>query len=698
MMTGRDDLDRLMDEMGKMDVRPDPARRERDISRAREEISRTGQGIPAPDRHTIEPSAGGERKSDKGAIEKMACTIRKIMAYGGAGVAVASVATVVVFNTDMAGPPGNDAMTPPMSEDSSGNGQGAPSSGKNGSGDVVLRQEPGLAQKAIEKSRKNGKTDAPADSELGDPQTRAKPDARRKNAPQGIAQTEAMTAPVSADSVSARTAVVNPSLPVESRDRFPDSEESPVKAVSEKPVSTFSVDVDTVSYSTTRRWLEQGRFPDPDTVRTEEMINNFYYGWSGPGDSPDPFRASVANFETPWNDATEIVRIGIQGQKPLVDERPPLDLVFLVDTSGSMRSPGKLGLLKKSFAMMLSELRPQDRVGIVTYAGNAGTALDLTQASEAASIRNALEDLSAGGSTAGAAGLRAAYGMLEEGDAEKGATNDTEKDADRVGRVLLATDGDFNVGMSGTDEMKDFIAEKRDTGAYLSVLGFGQGNYNDTLMQTLAQNGNGQAAYIDTLSEARKVLVDQLAGNLFTIAEDVKIQVEFNPEAVSEYRLIGYETRALAREDFANDKVDAGEIGAGHQVTALYEVTPPDSDARRLPDLRYREKSDGGGAAEGADMHADELGFLRLRYKDPGTDSSKLIEAPISREREDPGVDDRFATAIAGFGQLLKKSDYIEGWSLSDAVDLARRGLGDDPFGYRAEAIRLMELAEAMPR
>ena len=602
------------------------------------------------------------------------------MTYGGAGVAVAGVVTVAVFNTDLVEPSEKDVMTPPASERTSGNSRNSGSADGGESGDIVLRQHPGLAQKAIEASRGSGRKSDSGKSRFPDPRTRSTPGVRRKMAP-SVSQTEIMT-----DSTSMGSGIVGPFRFVENRDLFPDSEESPVKAVSENPVSTFSVDADTASYSTMRRWLEQGRFLDPDNIRVEEMINYFSYGWPGPGDGPDPFRVSVANFETPWNDGTEIVRIGIQGRKPLVDERPPLDLVFLIDTSGSMRSPGKLGLLKKSFAMMLSDLRPQDRVGIVTYAGNAGTALDLTPASETKSIRSALEDLSAGGSTAGAAGLRAACAMLEEDD------------PDRVGRVLLASDGDFNVGMSGIDEMTDFIAEKRNTGACLSVLGFGQGNYNDALMQVLAQNGNGQAAYIDTLSEARKVLVDQLVGNLFIIAEDVKIQVEFNPEAVSEYRLIGYETRALAREDFANDKVDAGEIGAGHQVTALYEVTPPDSGARRFSDLRYREKSDKSEAAEGADMHSDELGFLRLRYKDPGGNSSKLIEAPISREREDPGRDDLFAVAIAGFGQLLKQGDYIGRWSLSDAVALARRGLGNDPFGYRAEAIGLMDLAETVSR
>jgi Ca-activated chloride channel family protein len=324
---------------------------------------------------------------------------------------------------------------------------------------------------------------------------------------------------------------------------------------------------------------------------------------------------------------------------------------------------------------MLGQLRPEDQIAIVTYAGSAGEVLAPTAASDRATILNALENLGAGGSTAGQAGLQQAYAtaaaMSEEGD---------------VNRIILATDGDFNVGLNDPDALKDYIADKRDSGTYLSVLGFGRGNLNDATMQALAQNGNGQAAYIDTLSEAQKVLVDQLGGALFPIANDVKIQVEFNPATVSEYRLIGYETRALNREDFNNDKVDAGDIGAGHQVTAIYEVTPTGSAAERNDPLRY-------GAPVIAQDASDELAFLRLRYKAPGSDTSALIETPVQATLTGEAG---FATAIAGFGQLLRDGTYTGNWTYADAIKLATQTKGDDPFGYRAEAVQLMRLAQSL--
>ena len=325
---------------------------------------------------------------------------------------------------------------------------------------------------------------------------------------------------------------------------------------------------------------------------------------------------------------------------------------------------------------MLGELRPEDEVAIVTYAGAAGVALEPTRAENRDVILAALDGLGAGGGTVGAQGIESAYDMAERmgGDGE-------------VSRVLLATDGDFNIGIHDPDALKDFIADKRDSGTYLSVLGFGRGNLDDATMQALAQNGNGQAAYIDTLSEAQKVLVDQLTGALFPIADDVKIQVEFNPAEVAEYRLIGYETRSLRREDFNNDKVDAGDIGAGHQVTAIYEVTPVGSDARLTDPLRYQLAPVAGDS--------DELGFLRLRYKAPGEGISRLIETPIT---DGGGVtaDMRFAFAIAGFGQLLRGGDYLGDWSFGDAIALANGAKGADDFGYRAEAVQLMRLAETL--
>ncbi|MDO6730161.1 von Willebrand factor type A domain-containing protein [Marinovum sp. 2_MG-2023] len=469
------------------------------------------------------------------------------------------------------------------------------------------------------------------------------------------------------------------SVPEGDTDAFPEAETNPLKVTAQSPVSTFSIDVDTAGWSVLRNMLENGQLPQKDTVRIEEMVNYFPYDYAGPDAGPDSgaaFRAGVMVAETPWNAGTRLVHIGIQGALPEVDERPALNLVFLVDVSGSMNHPNKLPLLKQSLRLMLGELRPEDEVAIVTYAGSAGVALEPTKAAERETILAALEGLGAGGGTAGAQGIETAYAMAEKMQGEG-----------EINRVLLATDGDFNIGIHDPDALKDFIEVKRDSGTYLSVLGFGRGNLDDTTMQTLAQNGNGQAAYIDTLSEAQKVLVDQLTGALFPIADDVKIQVEFNPAQIAEYRLIGYETRALRREDFNNDKVDAGDIGAGHQVTAIYEVTPVGSDARLTDPLRY--------GAEPAANDSDELGLLRLRYKAPGEDSSRLIETPIVAGGQ-PTADMRFAFAIAGFGQLLRGGAYLGDWSFGDAIALANGAKGSDDFGYRAEAVRLMRLAQTL--
>jgi Ca-activated chloride channel family protein len=465
--------------------------------------------------------------------------------------------------------------------------------------------------------------------------------------------------------------------PMAYTEAFANTDDNPVKVVTETPVSTFSTDVDTASYSVVRQSLMSGNLPPRDAVRIEEMVNYFPYAYPAPDGGDAPFLPTVTVTGTPWNDGTQLVHIALQGELPALEDRPPLNLVFLIDTSGSMQNANKLPLLKQSFRMMLNELRPEDQVAIVTYAGRAGQVLAPTAASERGTILTALDQLQAGGSTAGQAGLKQAYSvaeaMSEEGE---------------VSRILLATDGDFNVGLSDPDALKTYIADKRDTGTYLSVLGFGRGNLDDATMQVLAQNGNGQAAYIDTLSEARKVLVDQLTGALFPIAGDVKVQVEFNPAQIAEYRLIGYETRALRREDFNNDKVDAGDIGAGHRVTALYEITPVGSDAVLNDPLRYQ--------TETVESVSDEYGFLRLRWKEPGSDTSQLIETPITADMGTATTETRFATAMAGFGQLLRGSGYLGGWGYADAIDLANSGRGSDTFGYRAEAIQLMRLAESL--
>jgi Ca-activated chloride channel homolog len=463
--------------------------------------------------------------------------------------------------------------------------------------------------------------------------------------------------------------------PVENTEEYANEPVNPAKVTAEEPVSTFSIDVDTASWAVVRSTLNMAMLPTPDQVRIEEMINYFPYAYKAPT-AEEAFSSTISVMPTPWNPGTRLVTIGIQGALPEVEARPPLNLVFLIDTSGSMEDPNKLPLLKQSLSLMLAELRPEDEVAMVVYAGSAGQVLAPTKAAERDTILRALDNLAAGGSTAGAEGLELAYQVAE------GMKSDNE-----VTRILLATDGDFNVGVSDPEGLEAYVAKKRETGTYLSVLGFGRGNLDDAIMQALAENGNGTAAYIDTLSEARKVLVDQLTGALYPIADDVKIQVEWNPATVAEYRLIGYETRALRREDFNNDKVDAGEIGAGTQVTAIYEVTAPGSDALLNDPLRY-----GTATAEGT---AGELGFLRLRWKAPGEDASTLIETPI-KGNEEATAETRFAAAIAGFGQLLQGSTYTGDWGWDQAIELALSARGDDPYGYRIEAVNLMRLAQSL--
>jgi Ca-activated chloride channel family protein len=512
---------------------------------------------------------------------------------------------------------------------------------------------------------------------------RAAPQARKRAATEAFA--DAAPAPMAAAPATglaeAPGMAVMPdplALPRPDTEAFPDFDTNPVRVTAEAPVSTFSIDVDTASYAVARSSLNAGMLPDPAAVRVEEFINYFPYDLPAPGaGDAAPFRPTVTVMPTPWNPGTRLVQIALQGRKPALADRPPLNLVFLIDTSGSMDEPSKLPLLKQSFALILPQLRDGDQVAMVAYAGSAGTVLEPVAGTDRAAIMAALDRLAAGGSTAGAEGLELAY-RVAEGMAGEG----------EVSRILLATDGDFNVGVSDPDGLESYVAKKRATGTYLSILGFGRGNLDDAVMQALAQAGNGTAAYIDTAQEARKVLVDQLSGALFPIADDVKVQVEWNPAQVAEYRLIGYETRALRREDFANDRVDAGEIGAGHAVTAIYEITAPDSPARATDDLRYGQAAAGDASGE--------LGFLRLRWKDPGAADSQLVELPITPDMAPAGTEARFAAAVAGFGQLLAGSTYLGDWGWEDAIALALSGRGDDPFGYRAEAVNLMRLAQAL--
>ncbi|MGW8205384.1 MAG: vWA domain-containing protein [Hyphomicrobiaceae bacterium] len=474
------------------------------------------------------------------------------------------------------------------------------------------------------------------------------------------------------------------------RDRFDHFAENPVKQVATDPVSTFSIDVDTASYGFVRKSLNAGRLPPADAVRVEEMINYFNYDYAPPEAAEVPFRPTVTVLPSLWNPDHQLVHVAIQGYELQSAERPTANLVFLIDVSGSMGSPDKLPLVKNSLKMLLDNLRPDDTVGLVTYASGSGIALEPTKVADKAKILSAIDALGAGGSTAGAAGIEDAY-RLAESNFNRAAVN----------RVILATDGDFNVGLSDQNQLKSMIERKRQSGVFLSIIGVGQGNYNDALMQTLAQNGNGTAAYIDTLNEARKVLVEEASSTLFPIAKDVKIQVEFNPAEVSEYRLVGYETRALRREDFNNDKVDAGDVGSGHAVTAVYDITPV-GKKKLVDDLRYGQpQADAAKSEPVANAKPGELGFLKLRYKLPREDKSRLIEVPIRsadavKSIDAASKDVRFAMAVATFGQMLKGGNFTGTVSYDDVIALATKAKGDDPFGLRAEFVNLVRLAKSV--
>ncbi len=471
------------------------------------------------------------------------------------------------------------------------------------------------------------------------------------------------------------------------RENYAHNADNPIKLAIEHPVSTFSIDVDTGSYSNVRRMLNSGRLPVQDAVRVEELINYFDYDYGGTsldiGDNV-PFTVVTEMGPSPWNRNTRLLHIGIKGIDIDRAQLPAANLVFLVDISGSMRSPDKLELLKNSLKMLTRQLRSRDRITLVVYAGGTGVVLPPTSGDHRADIMAALDSLSAAGRTNGAAGIKLAYAMAEQAFIQGG-----------INRVMLATDGDFNVGTVNFEALKDLVEEKRKSGVSLTTLGFGRGNYNDRLMEQLADAGNGNYAYIDTLNEARKVLVEQMSSTLKTIAKDVKIQIEFNPELVSEYRLIGYENRILRREDFNNDKIDAGEIGAGHTVTALYELTLVGDKGRRIDSLRYGRKVAGKASM------ANELAFLRLRYKQPGGDRSRLIEQPLYRQQIQQTLAAtseryRFAASVAGFAQILKGGDYMGGYSWQQLRELAQASRGKDLFGYRSEFLSLLGLAESL--
>ncbi len=463
----------------------------------------------------------------------------------------------------------------------------------------------------------------------------------------------------------------------ENTERYDGKTVASIKSVATDPVSTFSVDVDTGSYANVRRFLTQGSLPPPEAVRTEEMINYFRYDYPRPQDRTQPFSVTTDVAKTPWNPDTRLVRIGLRGYDVATSERPRANLVFLVAVSGSMNEPAKLPLVKAALTRLADNLRPDDRVSIVVYAGNAGIVLEPT--ANKAYVKQALDCLQAGGSTAGGEGIKLAYDTARKNFMKGG-----------INRIFLATDGDFNVGVSDNKALEDLVKANRDDGITLTTLGFGAGNYNEAMMERIADVGNGNYAYIDSDDEATKVLDDELSATMVTIAKDVKVQVEFNPAQVKQYRLIGYENRALAEEDFNNDAVDAGDMGAGHQVTALYEVVPADG-AGWLPDRRYPGNSTGPVAAPAS--ATNELCFVKLRYKLPEGGASRLITQPVAaalmRTAGLPSGDLAFVVAVAAFGQKLRGDKYLGSYGFDDIRALA----GDPQNRWRQQFVSLTDLA-----
>jgi Ca-activated chloride channel family protein len=488
-----------------------------------------------------------------------------------------------------------------------------------------------------------------------------------------VAQEQAATGAVRA----APAAPMGRPYPGANRERYAGEDVAQVQAVADAPVSTFGVDVDTGSYANVRRMLTQGQMPPQAAVRTEEMLNYFRYDYPRPADRSRPFTITTDLTTTPWNDNSRLLRVGLRGYDAPHEGRPPANLVFLIDVSGSMESVDKLPLVQCSLALLAQRLERRDRVAIVVYAGAAGLVLPST--SSRSDVIGAIKRLRAGGSTAGAAGIQLAYRVARDNLIQGG-----------INRVILATDGDFNVGVTDNEALVDLVEREREAGVTLTTLGFGTGNYNEAMMEQIADHGNGNYSYIDSPREAQKVLDQELASTLFTIAQDVKIQVEFNPAYVSEYRLIGYENRLLAEQDFDNDAVDAGDIGAGHQVTALYEIVPAGGRGW-LPQRRYEEnRRDASGSGNG------ELAFLRLRYKLPGERESRLIEQPVHagllRGARAPGGDSAFAAAVAAYGQLLRGDTNLGGFTFADVRRLAAAARADD--FWRREFLSLTELAE----
>ncbi|WP_374581356.1 von Willebrand factor type A domain-containing protein [Pseudoduganella sp.] len=471
----------------------------------------------------------------------------------------------------------------------------------------------------------------------------------------------------------------------QSADKFPDKEGNKSVLVSEQPVSTFSVDVDTASYAFVRRMLSDGRMPPLQAVRVEEMVNYFPYKYTAPSQPSQPFAVTTEVMPSPWQQGNQLVHIALKGYDIKATQRPRANVVLLVDVSGSMGPRDRLPLLQQGFRLFAEQLRDDDVVSIVTYANGTAVALEPTSGKDKNKIIDVINNLRASGGTAGGDGLQRAYAQAER-----------NFDPKAVNRIILATDGDFNIGITDPKQLEKFIVDKRKSGIYLSVFGVGLGNLNDALIQRLTQSGNGNAAYIDNLLEARKALQQELGSTMFPIANDVKVQVEFNPAQVAAYRLVGYETRMLARQDFKDDKVDAGDMGAGHTVTAIYEITPAANAGKLVDPLRYGKPAKQKAAAKG-----DELCFVKVRYKLPGQPASKQLEhavrADAARASLDAAPDDqRFAVAVAAFGQRLRGEQQVADFSYGDIAKLAEGARGADPDGYRAEFVKMVRMAESL--
>lgn len=501
--------------------------------------------------------------------------------------------------------------------------------------------------------------------------------------PTPVVAAPAMMMEAAAMSKMARYSPIMPMpIPQDNSEKYQHLAANPIHQTATDAVATFSIDTDTGSYANVRRFLNNGQLPPTDAVRIEELINYFNYDFSQAKRLANaPFLVSTETVAAPWRTANRIIKVAIKADDPTITKQsalPPANLVFLVDVSGSMSDNDKLPLVKSSLKMLTKQLRSQDTISIVTYAGRTQVTLPATKGSDTDKILAAIDSLDASGSTNGEAAIKLAYQQAK-----------IHYKKDGINRILMMTDGDFNVGVSDVDEMLDIIRRERDSGVSLSTFGFGEGNLNDHMMEQVADNGNGNYSYIDSLSEAKKALVDEISATFNTVAKDVKVQVEFNPQTVKEWRLIGYENRVLAKEDFNNDKVDAGELGAGKSVVALFEVTPVGQQGW-LDDSRYQAHPISHTGKN------TELGFLKLRYKAPNSNTSTLLTLPITNNIQQPSSELAFALSVASFGETLKQSKYIGNWQLNDSKRLAQANIGNDPQGIRREFVKLIDLADSL--